>query len=159
MQTKKEVFWEIVRFLLVGGIATVADYVTFYLFRRWILPATLLSDAFWNVCSLIIATAFGFCVGLLVNWVLSVWFVFRSTKENIAVSDKKPFAIFTVIGLIGLGITELGMALLVSIVPEIVLFGVSGFLLPWDEWLAKVVMTCIVLVFNYVCRKAFIFKT
>ena len=159
MQTKKELFWEIARFLLVGATATLADYATFYLFRRWFLPAALFSGAFWDVCSLIIATAFGFLVGLLVNWVFSVRFVFRSTKDKIGVSDKKPFAIFTLIGLIGLGITELGMALLVAIVPEITLFGVTRFLLPWDEWLAKVVMTCIVLVFNYVCRKAFIFKT
>jgi putative flippase GtrA len=70
----------------------------------------------------------------------------------------KGFLIFTVIGLIGLGITEVGVVLLVLIFPEITLFGVTQFLLPWDEWLAKIIMTCIVLVFNYVGRKIFVFK-
>ena len=32
-QTKKQLFWEIFRFLLVGGIATLTDYAVFYLFR------------------------------------------------------------------------------------------------------------------------------
>lgn len=156
-QTKKELFWEIFRFLLVGGTATVVDYAVFYLFRQWLLPAGLGGDV-WNVISLIIATAFGFCAGLIVNWILSVKFVFRAVKNKEEAHSKKGFAIFSVIGLIGLGITELGMLLLVHIFPTITLFGVTEFLLPWDEWLAKVIMTCIVLVFNYVGRKIFVFK-
>ena len=157
-QTKKELFWEIFRFLLVGGTATLVDYAVFYLFRQWLLPAGLIESGAWNVISLIIATAFGFCAGLIVNWILSVKFVFRAVKNKEEAHSKKGFAIFTVIGVIGLGITELGVVLLVHIVPEITLFGVTGFLLPWNEWLAKIVMTCIVLVFNYVGRKIFVFK-
>ena len=39
-QTKKQLFWEIVRFLIVGGTATAVDYLVFYLFRQWyIRPA------------------------------------------------------------------------------------------------------------------------
>ena len=157
-QTKKELFWEIFRFLLVGGTATVVDYAVFYLFRQWLLPAGLIEGGTWNVVSLIIATAFGFCAGLLVNWILSVKFVFRAVKNKEEAHSKKGFAVFTIIGVIGLGITELGVVLLVHIVPEITLFGMTGFLLPWNEWLAKIVMTCIVLVFNYVGRKIFVFK-
>ena len=156
-QTKKELFWEIFRFLLVGGTATVVDYAVFYLFRQWLLPATL-GGSVWNIISLIIATAFGFCAGLVVNWILSVKFVFRAVKNKEEAHSKKGFAIFSVIGIIGLGITELGVVLLVHIFPTITLFGVTEFLLPWEEWLAKVIMTCIVLVFNYVGRKIFVFK-
>jgi putative flippase GtrA len=157
-QTKRELFWEIFRFLLVGGTATVVDYAVFYLFRQWLLPPTLMSGGAWDIISLIIATAFGFCAGLLINWVLSVKFVFRAVKNKEEVHSKKSFAIFSVIGIIGLGITELGVVLLVHLFPMITLFGVTAFLLPWDEWLAKVIMTCIVLVFNYVGRKIFVFK-
>ena len=156
-QTKRELFWEIFRFLLVGGTATVVDYAVFYLFRQWLLPASL-GGGVWNVISLVIATAFGFCTGLVVNWILSVKFVFRAVKNKEEAHSKKGFAIFTIIGVIGLGITELGMILLVHIFPTITLFGVMEFLLPWEEWLAKVIMTCIVLVFNYVGRKIFVFK-
>ena len=157
-QTKKELFWEIFRFLLVGGTATVVDYAVFYLFRQGLLPETLFDGGVWNVISLIIATAFGFCAGLVVNWILSVKFVFRAVKNKEEAHSKKGFAIFSVIGLIGLGLTELGMLLLVHIFPTITLFGVTEFLLPWEEWLAKIIMTCIVLVFNYVGRKIFVFK-
>ena len=158
-QTFKDLFWEIFRFLLVGGTATLVDYAVFYLFRQWLFPKTLFAWPGWNTLSLIIATAFGFCVGLLVNWILSVKFVFRAVKDKKEASSQKSFWIFALIGLIGLAITELGVLLLVYILPEITLFGVTEFLLPWDEWLSKILMTCIVLVFNYVARKTFIFKS
>lgn len=158
-QTNKQLFWEIFRFLIVGATATLVDYAVFYLFRQWLLPARLLSGGAWDICSLVIATALGFCTGLIVNWILSVKFVFRHVKDEEEARSKKSFVIFTVIGLIGLGITELGVVLLVHIFPEITLFGVTAFLLPWKEWLAKGIMTCIVLVFNYVGRKVFVFKS
>ena len=60
-QTKKEVFLEIFRFLVVGGIATVVDYAIFYLFRKWILPPSLISGKVWDNTSLTIATGLGFC--------------------------------------------------------------------------------------------------
>lgn len=158
-QSVQDLIGEIFRFLLVGGTATLVDYGVFYLFREWLLPETLFAWTGWNTLSLIIATALGFCVGLLVNWILSVKFVFRAVKNKEESASQKSFWIFTIIGLIGLAITELGVVLLVHILPEITLFGVTEFLLPWDEWLSKVVMTCIVLVFNYVARKTFIFKS
>lgn len=158
-QSFKELFWEIFRFLLVGGTATLVDYAVFYLFRQWMFPETLFAWSGWNTLSLIIATAFGFCVGLIVNWILSVKFVFRAVKNKEEASSQKSFWIFALIGVIGLAITELGIVLLVHILPEITLFGVTEFLLPWDEWLSKILMTCIVLAFNYVARKTFIFKS
>ena len=72
-QTKKELFWEIFRFLLVGGTATVIDWAVAYLFQAWLLPPTLVGDA----ASLFFSTAIGFCEGLVVNWLLSSSFVFR----------------------------------------------------------------------------------
>ena len=154
-QTKQQLFWEIFRFLLVGGIATVADYITFYLFRQWICPAAWVGDTL----SLVVATALGFVVGLIVNWVMSVTFVYRQVRDKKQAHSKKSFLIFTVIGVIGLGITELGVWLLAQkIIPEFTFLGVTEFLLPWNEWVAKVVMTCLVLVFNYVGRNLFVLK-
>ena len=160
-QTKKDLFWEIFRFLIVGGTATVADYLVYYLFRQWILPPQLIANnAVWDSLSLMIATALGFCVGLIINWILSVKFVFRAVKDKAEAGSKKSFLVFTIIGVFGLLITEAGMHLLVSVLPEITLFSVTAFLgLPWKEWLAKAVMTCIVLVWNYVGRKLFVFKS
>ena len=159
-QTKKQLFWEIFRFLLVGGTATVADYFVFWLFDGVLFPLLPLSGKGWEVIALILATAAGFGVGLVVDWILSVKFVFRAVRDKEEVESKKSFFIFTVIGLIGLGLTEIGVVLLVFLFPEISLFGTTALLgTEWEKWLAKVIMTCIVLVFNYVGRKLLVFKS
>ena len=158
-QTKKDLFWEIFRFLLVGGTATIVDYFVFWLFDGVLFP--LVSDAaWWTTVSLILSTALGFCVGLVVNWLLSISFVFRQVKNKEEATSNKAFMIFTIIGVIGLLITEIGILVLVAILPEFSLFGSTALLgTSWAKWLAKVIMTCIVLVWNYVGRKIFIFKS
>ena len=94
-QTKKQLFWEIFRFLLVGGTATVVDYLVFWVFDGVLFPF-ICSAEWWDTVSLILATAFGFCVGLVVKWLLSVSFVFRQVKDKEEVNSKKSFAIFTI---------------------------------------------------------------
>ena len=154
-QTKKQLFWEILRFLLVGGIATLADYLVFWIFDALVFPLVLPH----HTVALVLSTALGFCVGLIVNWVLSVSFVFRQVKDEQQAKSKKSFFIFTVIGVIGLAITVIGVLALVAVLPEITLFGTMALLgTAWEKWIAKVIMTCIVLVWNYLGRKIFIFK-
>lgn len=158
-QTKGELFWEIFRFLLVGGTATLADYLLFWLLDGVLFPLLPFGNG-WGTSSLVLATACGFLVGLLVNWVLSVHFVFRQVKDKQQASSKKSFFKFAVIGLVGLALTELGVLLLVYILPEITLFHTQTLLgTSWTKWLAKVVMTCLVLVWNYLGRKLFIFRS
>jgi putative flippase GtrA len=157
-QTKKELFWEIFRFLLVGGTATIVDYFIFWLFDGLLFPL-ISASAWWVTVSLVLATALGFCAGLIVNWLLSVSFVFRQVKNKEEVKSQKSFLIFTVIGVIGLLITEIGVLALVALLPEFPLFGVTELLgTTCAKWTAKVIMTCIVLVWNYVGRKLFVFK-
>ncbi len=154
-QSKKFLFYEILRFLLVGGTATAFDYAVAYLFYHLILPP----DRIGGTLSLVLSTAFGFGVGLAVNWIQSVSFVFRNVKDKKKSRSGKSFLMFTLIGLIGLGLTELGMHLGVSCLPEISLFGSAAFLgISWTWWISKVAMTCIVLVWNYLGRKLFIFR-
>lgn len=159
-QTKKELFWEIVRFLLVGATATLVDYIVFWIFDALLFPLVFpVENAVWTTVALVLSTALGFCVGLLVNWVLSVRFVFRAVRNGNKVRSKKGFALFALIGVIGLGITELGILLLVWIFPEIELFGSLAFLgTAWEKWIAKAIMTVTVLVWNYLGRKLFVFR-
>lgn len=158
-QTKKQLILEILRFLIVGGTATLVDYFVFWIFDGVLFPL-ISTAAWWTTVSLIVATALGFCVGLVVNWLLSVRFVFKQVKNKEEASSKKSFALFTIIGVIGLAITEVGILLLVAILPGFSLFGTTELLgTTWAKWLAKIVMTCIVLVWNYIGRKLFIFKS
>lgn len=153
-QTTQQLFWEVFRFLLVGGVATLADYFTFWIFDALVFPES------WGTVALVLSTAFGFCVGLIVNWVLSVRFVFRQTEEKISVRAKKPFLTFALIGLIGLLITEIGVVLLVWLFPSFTLFGnATLFGTAWEKWFAKAIMTCLVLVWNYLGRKICIFRS
>lgn len=155
-QTKKELFWEIFRFLLVGGGATVCDYLVHALVEN-----VLHSLTSWTTAALWIATASGFLVGMLINWVLSILFVFRAVRNKEEATSKKSFAIFVVISVIGLVMTLLGVWLLKThLIPGFELFGVTKFLgVTWNEWVAKATMTCIVLVWNYIGRKIFVFKS
>ena len=85
--------------------------------------------------------------------------MFRQVTDEKASRSKKSFLIFTIIGLIGLAITEVGMHLGVTMLPEITIFKTTEFLgEAWKWWISKVVMTCIVLVWNYVGRKVLVFK-
>ena len=154
-QTKKEIFWEIFRFLLGGGLATVIDYLVATLFYSLLLPPELIGET-W---ALIISTAVGFCVGLIINWFLSLLFVFKAIRDKKQASSKKSFAVYLLICVIGLAISILGMQL-VKILPAFPLFGVTEFLgSPWKWWLMKAVMTCLVLIWNYIGRKLFVFKS
>ena len=157
-QTKEQLFWEIFRFLLVGGGATLCDYFVFWLLDGVLFPMCSLTG-FWETAALWISTACGFVVGMLVNWVLSVKFVFRAVRNQEEVKSKKSFLIFVVISLVGLFLTLLGVWGLTVLLPEFALFGKTHLLgTAWNKWLAKVIMTCLVLIWNYLGRKLLIFK-
>ena len=126
-------FWEFFRYAVVGGIAFLADYGTLFLFQELILTG----GTPWE---LFISTAAGFIVGLIVNYVLSLTFVFRRKDNRGSGKSVAAFLIFTVVGVIGLGLTELGTELLHI-----------------SYLIVKIAAAAIVLVWNYVGRKVLIF--
>ena len=74
---------EIFRFLLSGGIATLLDYATYWVMRYLVLHDGLFAGSEgWKIFSAVVATTLGFLVGAVVNWVLSVKFVFKDTTKD-----------------------------------------------------------------------------
>lgn len=128
---------EIARFLLVGGLATVVDYLVMAL-TCYLLGFTALSEGVVNV----IGTGCGFCVGLLVNYFLSVLFVFEHKGKS---KSAYGFVVFALLSAVGLGIHLLGMYI------GNVVWGLN-------EWLVKSVLTAVVLVYNYLSKRLLLFK-
>ncbi len=147
---KHEKLCEIARFIIVGGIATIIDMfvmgVVLYLFEPELYPK------FYNVwigkvgdpktIATVIGTGVGFGISLIFNYVLSVIFVYEDKGNSKTVKGAVMFAVFSTIGL---------------------LLNMAGMWLGYDvlkinEWIVKIIMTLVVLVYNYITRKLFIFK-
>lgn len=134
---KTTLLFEFLRYAVVGGIAFLADFATLVAAQE-----LFFKNFAWGVYA---ATVLGFVAGLAVNYVLSLKFVFTQTKDLGKGRDFKSFAIFGVIGLLGLALTELGM-----------FTGIE--LLHWNYMIVKILVTGAVLVWNYLGRKIIIFR-
>ena len=147
-QTKKQLFFEIFRFLLVGGLATVLDYVTAYVLK-------IALEGNWYEA--IVSNTVGHVVGLLVNYFLSVLFVYKQVKDKNQTKTFKAFMLFVLVDIIGLIATIIVMAIQGKYFPEVY---INIFNHDFDVvWLAcKCVMTLVCLIWNYIGRKKFIFK-
>ena len=139
----KKTFYEMFRYGIVGGISAVVDIagLTFCVETVFSSEKTPVNMA--------IATAVGFLLGLICNYILSMIFVFTSDSQKEQNKKKtKTFVIFTLVGIIGFLLTELFMYL--------------GMLICSKEGLWYIVLSCfvkgIVLIWNYVGRKIFVYK-
>lgn len=128
---------EFLRYVVVGGIAFLADFGALVGSNELLLKGV--SGGVY------IATVIGFVVGLAVNYFLSLIFVFTSAKDRGKGRSVGAFLIFAVIGLIGLGLTELGMWT-----------GIE--LLGWNYMIVKILVTGAVLFWNYAGRKVIVFR-
>lgn len=137
MDNRIRLFSEFLRYAVVGGIAFVADFGTLVSAQELYLKS--FSSGVY------IATVLGFVVGLAVNYALSLWFVFTSESDRGKGRSIGAFLVFGLIGLMGLGWTELGMWL-----------GIEC--LHWNYMLVKVFVTGAVLLWNYLGRKILIFN-
>ena len=134
----QSIIYEFLRYCVVGGIAFLADF--------GMLVAT--QELFLKnySCGVYVATVFGFVIGLVVNYWLSLCFVFIQKKDRGKGRSVGAFLVFGVIGLLGLLWTELGMWI-----------GIE--LIKWNYMVVKVLVTGAVLVWNYLGRKFLIFNS
>lgn len=139
---------EIARFAIVGVIATLADFIAsgivLYLFAPslYVNFADIFNSEGASVAAQCVSTGVGFVVGVVVNYFLSVFFVFEERGNS---QTALGFILFVVLSAGGLAINVAGMYLFVDF---------AG----WNYWLIKILLTCVVLVYNYVTRKFIIFR-
>ncbi|GHV78781.1 hypothetical protein AGMMS49944_05720 [Spirochaetia bacterium] len=99
-----------------------------------------------GTAGILLATAVGFIAGLIFNYIFSLIFVFKQIDESAKQHKIRSFILFTVIGIIGLALTETGMY--------------AGIRMFGQEWylIVKIIIAGIVLMWNYLARKLLIFK-
>ena len=150
LEEKHPKFCEVIRFLIIGGTATLIDMFVMALVIYFSSKSSFNSffDVFINKHStsgfiVALASALGFVVGLIFNYIFSFKFVYKGNNDF--AKTKKGFFFFTGLSLIGLLIQTIG-----------VYIGYSVFNI--NEWIVKIIFVIIVLIFNYITRKIFIFK-
>lgn len=116
-------FWEVFRFLAVGGACFLLEYVLLYVLTEYAGLMYLYSSAI------------AFTVSLIVNYILCVFVVFHAQHQS-----EKQMILFIVTSLMGLGINQLVMWFFVEII------GI------W-YMAAKVVASAVVMVWNYFTKR------
>lgn len=131
----KSLFFEFFRYVLVGGSAFLLDMGIMWLFNEFIFQGKFLY----------ISVFLGYLAGLIYNFLLSCGFVFKDGFKKIKNKEIYALIIFTVIGLIGLGLTEVLMYLFVDLLHVYYL-------------ISKIFTGAIVMFWNYIARKIIIFR-
>lgn len=124
----KRLINQILKFGVVGGTAFLIDYGLLFLLTE-----------FAGIHYLISGTI-SFAASVIYNYILSVVWVFDPVGER---SKAKDMAVFLILSVIGLGINQVIMWILVE------LFGVY-------YMLSKIAATAIVMVYNFITRKIFL---
>ena len=115
---------QIFSFLVVGTLAFIIDYSILFALKEFIGVFYLL------------AAAIAFLVSVIFNFYFSMRFVFDAKNKN----TKEQFIIFITTSIIGLALNEFGLWIFVENM------GI-------DYKIAKLIMTAIVMVFNFITRK------
>ena len=123
-----KLFVQIIKFVIVGGIATIIDFVVLYILKEYV------------GLNEILANTISFTVSVIYNYIASIKWVFDVDKGK---NEKQQFIIFIVFSIIGLGINNLILWICIDKFNIHYLIG-------------KVFATGIVMIFNFITRKKFL---
>ena len=118
------------RYTLVGGLAFVVDLVLLFVLTEY---------AHWHY---LVSATLSFLAGLLVNYILSTQWIFRSSKIK---NKKIEFILFGLIGVIGLGLNN-------------VLLYFFTDLIGLYYMLSKLITAVLVYAWNFLGRRYFLFN-
>ncbi|MBE6684005.1 MAG: GtrA family protein [Ruminococcaceae bacterium] len=151
---RKKLIKELLRYMVAGGSAFACDLLTKTLFHSLILPADMGSFSvlgFVNEVRVTLATAAGFIVGLIVNYLVSIFFVFTSESQKEKGKGVKAFLIYLAVSVVGLliniGVTQLGCNIMSISKDDTIMF-----------MLISCAAAAVALIWNYIGRKIFVYK-
>ena len=131
---KQGILGQFLRYFVTGGLAFVVDFGAFAL-------ALYYFDIHYLIANLI-----GLAAGNVVNYLLTVGWVFSTEKRKMEKHVFLEVVVFVLISLFGMGLNEFLMYVFVG-------------LLAVQEMLSKVVAAIIVLLWNFFARKYILFKS
>lgn len=161
-QKNKNIWLEILRFIIVGGGATLIDFVC-----EWAIIA-LINGSLPSGWTQTIAVTVGFLVSTVFNYLLSLIWVFKNVKDEKKAHSKSYMLYFVILSAVGLGI-GIGLQLLgqwicqtsfaidISKVKFTNVFSQSSDAF-WAFAIVFVLKTCVTLVYNYLSRKFILFR-
>lgn len=123
-------FFQLLRYAFVGGIAFIADFGLLYILTEYAHLHYLFS------------ASIAFIAGLIINYFLSKVWVFSASTIN---NRWLEFFVFSVIGLIGLGINNLALWVFTDY-------------LSLYYMISKIIAAVIVFFWNFLARKFILFK-
>jgi len=130
---------KIILYLFVGGTAALVEWGLFYIFFYYVL-----ASFGWSVDALtLVATTLAFCLSTLYHYFLGNVLVFDSGSKY---NKGKELSLVFLVSIMGLVFNLMFMYAFVG-------------LLNWQPMIAKVVTSCIVVVWNYLSRKKWIFRS
>jgi len=141
---------QIIKFGLVGGLCFVIDFVISF-FGAKLLRETI---GVGTDNAALIAACCGFIISVVVNYILSMKFVFERKED---MDRRKEFVIFFVLSVVGLLINE--VIIKVSMVVANNVF--TAIYVKYPDLItagAKIVATAVVMVYNFITRKMFLEK-
>ena len=173
---KNSNFKELIRFIICGGVSALADYLFCQLVVLLFgLIPNFSSDEHWVLIT-VISTMIGFIAGVIVNYLLSTYWVYQNVREDIDTKSFK-FKLYFVLLSFAAMLLSIGVMLLCNVIvmngmglPSIIelsLFSLIkeeglGFLTNvvfWAFFISFVLKTLVGLIFNYFTRKYILYKS
>ena len=129
----KNIIGQFLRYFVTGGLAFIVDFGLFAL------------SLYHFEVHYLISNLIGLMAGNVVNYLLSIGWVFSSEKRKMEKQRILEIIVFVLISLFGMGLNEFLMYLSVEV------FVVQ-------EMISKIVAAIIVLLYNFLARKFILFK-
>ena len=161
---KKDNMWELVKFLITGIAAAAVDALTVFLCHQLFafLP-DLASEA--------ISIFLGFLVSVILNYILSTYWVFKGKQDESVTKSKRFVILFVIFSAIAFGLSfgtywlckvifesTMGVNITEVQINYILKFTFWGDLVFWMFAVAFVLKTLIGLIWNYFSRKYILYK-
>ncbi len=95
---KKQNTWELIKFLITGAVCAIADFLTTSLFLK-------ITEGLPNTAQSAISLLAGFIVGVILNYILSTFWVFKGKQDRSVTKSARFIILFVIFSAIAYGLS------------------------------------------------------